>query len=211
MNLLVPIPSHSHSYHPSSTPHSLCHLFPYTCIPIFTHSHSITLLNIWIFWRSTNVYSVILYTENKCTVIRWSKQTLHSYMHCHQYSSSFFIIITQRYYRPRHFNSHVTNPIPIPVTSPKTATIPMGFPYFHSQSWTPGNGMRGSASPVSTATGFCQWERVIFDLLQNRHPSTDHQKLSQVITTATPTAVPSLVYIRSREGLLGEWVKYNNF
>ena len=25
--------------------------------------------------------------------------------------------------------------------------------------------------------------------LQNRHPSTDHQKLSQVITSSTPTAV----------------------
>jgi len=34
------------------------------------------------------------------------------------------------------------------------------------------------------------------------------KKLSQVITSATPTAVPNLVHIRPW-GLLGEWVKYN--
>jgi len=48
----------------------------------------------------------------------------------------------------------------------------------------------------------------IFGTLQNRHPLTDRQKLSQVITSATPTAVPNLVHIRPW-GLLGEWVKYN--
>jgi len=50
----------------------------------------------------------------------------------------------------------------------------------------------------------------ILDPLQNRHPLTDRQKLSQVITAATPTAVPNLVYIRPC-GFLGEWVKYNLF
>ena len=34
------------------------------------------------------------------------------------------------------------------------------------------------ASPVVTATGLvaCQWERAMFDPLQNQHPSTDHKK-----------------------------------
>jgi len=38
----------------------------------------------------------------------------------------------------------------------------------------------------------------------NRSP----KNLSQVIKSATPTAAPNLVHMRSR-GLLGEWVKYN--
>ena len=51
----------------------------------------------------------------------------------------------------------------------------------------------------------------IFDPLQNRHPPlTDCQKMSQVITSATPTAVPNLLHIRPC-GFLGEWVKYNLF
>jgi len=39
--------------------------------------------------------------------------------------------------------------------------------------------------PCVNGDWLCQWERAIFDPLQNRHPSTDHQKLSQVITSAT--------------------------
>jgi len=35
-------------------------------------------------------------------------------------------------YQQCHFHSHVTIPIFIPVTSRKTAPIPMGFPYSHS-------------------------------------------------------------------------------
>jgi len=38
----------------------------------------------------------------------------------------------------------------------------------------------------------------------NRSP----KNLSQVITSAAPTAMPNLVHIRPW-GLLGEWVKYN--
>jgi len=49
----------------------------------------------------------------------------------------------------------------------------------------------------------------IFNPLQNRHPLTDRQRnLSQVIMSATPTAEPNLVHIRSW-GLLCEWMKYN--
>ena len=73
------------------------------------------------------------------------------------------------------------------------------------------HGLRGSASPVLTATGFvkCQWEMAIFDPPQNKHPLTDHQKkLVQVITSAAPTATPNLVQIRWW-GLLDKWVKYN--
>ena len=40
----------------------------------------------------------------------------------------------------------------------------------------------------------------------NRSP----KNLSQVITWATPTAVPNLVHSRPR-GFLSEWVKYNHF
>ena len=45
-----------------------------------------------------------------------------------------------------------------------------------------------------------------FGPLQNRHPLTDRQKLSQVITSASPTAVPNLVHIRPRgvSGQMGE-------
>jgi len=38
--------------------------------------------------------------------------------------------------------------------------------------------------PCVNGHWLCQWQRAIFDPpLQNRHPSTDHQKLSQVITS----------------------------
>jgi len=43
-----------------------------------------------------------------------------------------------------------------------------------------------------------QWEMAIFDPLQNRHPLTDRQKLSEVIMSVTPTAVSNLVHIRPR-------------
>ena len=44
--------------------------------------------------------------------------------------------------------------------------------------------------------------------LQNPNPSTDCQKLSQLITSARRPAMPILVQIL-RRGLLGKWVKYN--
>ena len=45
--------------------------------------------------------------------------------------------------------------------------------------------LRGSASKVLTARGW-SWEMANFDTLkiENRHASTNHQKLSQVITSA---------------------------
>jgi len=69
--------------------------------------------------------------------------------------------------------------------------------------------LRGSASPVLTATGFVNGRGQYLLPPQNPHPLTNHQKKSLLeITTATPTAVPNLVQIRPR-GLLGKWVKYN--
>jgi len=53
-----------------------------------------------------------------------------------------------------------------------------------------------------------QWERAISDPLQNRHPLTDLKKMSQVTTSATPTAVPNLVHIRPW-GVSGRMVTYN--
>ena len=65
------------------------------------------------------------------------------------------------------------------------------------------HGLRGSASPVLTATGLVsgRWQL-----------STPHDRLRkillQVITPAAPTAVPNFVQIRPW-GLLDKWVKYN--
>ena len=70
------------------------------------------------------------------------------------------------------------------------------------------HGLRGSASPVLTATGFVngRWQF----LTPHRIHTLDRspKNLLLVITSATPTAVPNLVQIRLR-GLLGKWVKYN--
>jgi len=46
-------------------------------------------------------------------------------------------------------------------------------------------GLRGSASPVSTATGFVNG-RTIFDPTQNPHPLTDHQKFVASDYTGNP-------------------------
>ena len=72
----------------------------------------------------------------------------------------------------------------------------------------PYHGLRGSASPVLTATGFVsgRWQ---FSTPTEYSPLDRSPKnLLLVITSATPTAVPNLVQIRPR-GLLGKWVKYN--
>jgi len=73
------------------------------------------------------------------------------------------------------------------------------------------HGLRGSASPVLTATVN---RRLSID--GNFWPPTESTPLHRspknlllVITSATPTAVSNLVQIRPR-GLLGKWVKYNN-
>jgi len=74
------------------------------------------------------------------------------------------------------------------------------------------HGLRGSASPVLTATGFVngRWQ---FSIPTESTPLDRSPKnLVQVITSAAPTAVPNLVQIlRWGGGLLGKWVKYNEF
>ena len=73
------------------------------------------------------------------------------------------------------------------------------------------HGLRGSASPVLTATAWpCKWEMEIFDPHRIHTLNRPPKNLSQVITSATPTSMPHLVEIRSW-GLLGKWVKYNDF
>jgi len=60
------------------------------------------------------------------------------------------------------------------------------------------HGLRGSASPVLTATGLVngrwQFSAPTESTPLNRLP----KNLSHVIMSATPTAVPNLVYIRPR-------------
>ena len=78
---------------------------------------------------------------------------------------------------------------------------------------------RYSASPVLTATGFVNGKgQFSTPTLQNRHPSTDHQKICHRWLSLTylltylirrpPTAVPNYVHI-CPQGLLGTWVNYN--
>jgi len=56
----------------------------------------------------------------------------------------------------------------------------------------------------------CQWEMAIFDPQQNRHPSTDHQNLPQVIMWRPLQLCQN--WCTSVHGeLMGEWVKYNQF
>ena len=53
----------------------------------------------------------------------------------------------------------------------------------------------------------CQWDKANFDPLQNRYPLTDLQKLSQVITLATPVSVP--FGTNPFTGAAVQWVKYD--
>ena len=73
------------------------------------------------------------------------------------------------------------------------------------------HGLRGSASPVLTATAFVngRWQ---FSTPPTESTPLDRspKNLVQVITSAAPMATPNLVQIR-RWGLLGKWVKYNEF
>jgi len=87
----------------------------------------------------------------------------------------------------------------IVVLRPPVYMIQFCRPGVNINSWDY-HGLRGSANPMLTATGLVngRWQ---FSTLQNRHPLTDRQKLSQVITSATPTAVPNL-------GVSGRMVKY---
>jgi len=61
------------------------------------------------------------------------------------------------------------------------------------------HGLRGSASPVLTATGFVNGRWRQFSTPTESTPLTNNEKkLLLVIRSATPTAVPNLVQIRPR-------------
>jgi len=64
--------------------------------------------------------------------------------------------------------------------------------------------LRGSASAVLTATGFVNGKG-----LQNRHPSTDHQKIVTGDYVGDHYGCDKLGAYPSTGGLLGTWVKYN--
>jgi len=52
--------------------------------------------------------------------------------------------------------------------------------------------LRGSASPVLTATGFVNGKGQFSTTPQNRHPSTDHQKIyHRWLGPRPPTDVPN--------------------
>ena len=69
--------------------------------------------------------------------------------------------------------------------------------------------LRGSASPVLTATGFVNGKGQFFDPPQNRHPSTDHQKICHRWLRRRPLRLCQIRCISVHGGLLGTWVKYN--
>jgi len=72
------------------------------------------------------------------------------------------------------------------------------------------HGLRGTASPVLTATGFVNGRGQFSTPTESTPLDRSPRNLLLVITSATLTAVPNLVQIRPR-GLLGKWVKYNDF
>ena len=72
------------------------------------------------------------------------------------------------------------------------------------------HGLRGSASPVLTATGFVngRWH---FRALQNKHPLTDHKKIWYRWLRRRPLRLHQIWCKSVDGGLLGKWVKYNEF
>jgi len=70
------------------------------------------------------------------------------------------------------------------------------------------HGLRGSANPVLTATGFVNGRWQFSTPTESTPLDRSPKKLVQVIMSAASTAVANLVQIRPR-GLLGKWVKYN--
>jgi len=70
------------------------------------------------------------------------------------------------------------------------------------------HGLRGSASPVLTATGFVngRWQFSTPPPTQSTPLDRSPKNLLLLITSATPTAVPNLVQIRPRgaSGQMGE-------
>ena len=69
--------------------------------------------------------------------------------------------------------------------------------------------LRGSASPVLTATGFVNGKGQFSTPPQNRHPSTDHQKNCHRWLRRRPLRLCQIRCISVHGGLLGTWVKYN--
>jgi len=55
----------------------------------------------------------------------------------------------------------------------------------------------------------CQWEMAIFDPIQNRHLSTDHQNICHMWLRRRPLKLCQIRCIYVRGGFLGTWVKYN--
>ena len=70
----------------------------------------------------------------------------------------------------------------------------------------PFHGLRGSASPVLTATGFVNRDGNFRPPTESTPLDRSPKNLLLVITSATPTAVPDLVQIRLRgaSGQMGE-------
>ena len=68
------------------------------------------------------------------------------------------------------------------------------------------HGLRGSASPVLTATGFVNGRWQFSTPTESTPLDRSPKNLLLVITSATPTAVPNLVQIRPRgaSGQMGE-------
>ena len=69
--------------------------------------------------------------------------------------------------------------------------------------------LRGSASPVLTATGFVNGKGQFSTPQQNRHPSTDHQNICHRWLRRRPLRLCQIRCISVHGGLLGTWVKYN--
>ena len=74
------------------------------------------------------------------------------------------------------------------------------------QSIKSNHGLRGSASPVLTATGFVNGRGQFSTPTESTPLDRSPRNLLLVITSATPTAVPNLVQIRPRgaSGQMGE-------
>ena len=72
--------------------------------------------------------------------------------------------------------------------------------------FTGNHGLRGSASPVLTATGFVNGRWQFSTPTESTPLDRSQKKLLLVITSVTPTAVPNLVQIRPRgaSGQIGE-------
>ena len=75
--------------------------------------------------------------------------------------------------------------------------------------WWHHHGLRGSASPVLTATVFVSWRGQYLTPTESTPINRSPKNLLLVITSPTPTAVPDLVQIRVASGRMGEiWRKF---